>query len=422
MLSCAFIFNSFIMPFPFVAAALGGAALLGGITNAITGNHTNKTNARINRQNNEFNAREAQKQRDWQESMYNKYGTAQSKAAQLRAAGLNSQLAGVQPDAAPAQGAAATAASPISMQNTRPGDALTSAVQTGLDAYSTFSQTELNDSMKNLNKSQKELTDAESEFSKTKTKEMLERVQSLKYRNYYLNAVVDSQIAQQWNETQIARWNATNVEYQARNEMFKYYNLNDKQIQVIDSQILQNNMNAFKLMAEGKLALKDLEYYQRNFALRSAQAQAMLIGANASMLGANASMLTAQHQSSYLDSLSKQADEFTRDKKRMNDWLDGKAFKKGKKFTQFERLMTLNYSQSMATYKNLLQQPALIKSQIFRNYVQSTGSVVGDFVDGLYNLTDDSHGSRNQYQTNTSKPKGKPKGKPSGFKPRGGRK
>lgn len=410
------------MPFPYVAAALGGAALLGGISNTITGIHTNKTNARINRQNNEFNAREAQKQRDWQESMYNKYGTAQSKAAQLRASGLNSQLAGVQPDSAPAQGAAATAASPISMQNTRPGDALTSAVQTGLDAYSTFSQTELNDSMKNLNKSQKELTDAESEFSKSKTKEMLERVQSLKYRNYYLNAVVDSQIAQQWNETQIARWNATNVEYQARNEMFKYYNFNDKQIQVIDSQILQNNMNAFKLMAEGKLALKDLEYYQRNFALRSAQAQAMLIGANASMLGANASMLTAQHQSSYLDSLSKQADEFTRDKKRMNDWLDGKTFKQGKKFTQFERLMTLNYSQSMATYNNLLQQPALIKSQIFRNYVQSTGSVVGDFVDGLYNMTGDSHGSRNQYNTNTSKPKGKPKGKPSGFKPRGGRK
>lgn len=168
------------MPFPFVAAALGGAALLGGITNAITGNHTNKTNARINRQNNEFNAREAQKQRDWQESMYNKYGTAQSKAAQLRAAGLNSQLAGVQPDSAPAQGAAATAASPISMQNTRPGDALTSGVQAGLDAYSTFSQTELNDSMTNLNKSQKELTDAESEFSKTKTKEMLERAQYVK--------------------------------------------------------------------------------------------------------------------------------------------------------------------------------------------------------------------------------------------------
>lgn len=404
------------------AIAIGGAALFGGLSNAISGNSTNKTNRKINRENNEFNAREAQKQRDWQESMYNKYGTAQAKADQLRRAGLNSQLAGVQPDAAPAQGAAASASSPIAMQNPRFGDAISSGVQAGVDAYSTFSQTELNDSITNLNKAQKALIEAEEDLTRKKTNEMVQRVQELKYRNYYLGAVVDSQIAQQWNETQISRWNACDIEYQARNEMFKYYNLNDKQVQVIDSQILQNNMNAFKLMAEGKLALKDLEYYQRNFALRSAQTQAMLIGANASMLGANASMLNAQHQSSYLDSLSKQAYEFTRDKKRMNDWLDGKSFKKGKKFTQFERLMTLNYSQSMATYNNLLQQPALIKSQIYRNYVQSTGSAVGDFVDGVHDLTNDPKSSRNQYMNNTSQGKGKSKPKAKGFKPRGGRK
>lgn len=408
------------MPFPIGAVALGAGALIGGAINAISGSHTNKTNRKINKENNEFNAKEAQKERDWQESMYTKYGTAQAKADQLRRAGLNSQLAGVQPDSAPAQGAAATASSPIGMQNPRFGDAISGAVQSGLDAYSTFSQTELNDSITNLNKAQKALTDAEEDLTRKKTNEMVQRVQELKYRNYYLGAVVDSQIAQQWNETQISRWNACDVEYQARNEMFKYYNLNDKQVQVIDSQILQNNMNAFKLMAEGKLKLKDLEYYQRNFALRSAQTQAMLIGANAQATSASANMLTAQHQSSYLDSLAKQANEFTRDKKRMNDWLDGKTFKSGKKFTQFERLMTLNYSQSMATWQNLLQQPALIKSQIYRNYVQSTGSAVGDFVDGINNLTNDPKSSLNQYMTNTSKGKAKPKAK--GFKPRGGRK
>lgn len=413
------------MAFPFVAAAIGGAALLGGISNAISGSKTNKTNRQINRENNAFNAREAQKERDWQESMYNRYGTAQAKADQLRLAGLNSQLAGVQPDSAPAQGAAASASSPIAMQNPRYGDAITGSVQAGLDAVSTFSQTELNDSMTNLNKSQKELADAETEYSKNQSKEMLQRVQELKYRNYYLNAVVDSQIAQQWNETQISRWNACDIEYQARNEMFKYYNLNDKQIQVIDSQILQNNMNAFKLMAEGKLALKDLEYYQRNYALRAAQTQAMMIGANAQMVGANASLLTAQHQSSYLDSLSKQADEFTRDKKRLNDWLDGKYFVRGRKPSQFEKLMLVNYDQSKATLNNLLQQPALIKSQIYSNYMSSSSSGFDNFVSGGLELLN----SGTPANTPTGKgnkvyyPKSKGnKVKPRGFKPRGGRK
>lgn len=408
---------------PLLGGVIGaGAGLLGGVFNAFSSSSANKTNLKINRENNAFNAREAKKARDWQESMYTRYGTASAKAAQLRAAGLNPLLQGVSPDAAPSQGAAAAAASPLGMQSTRLGDAFTSSVQAGLDAVSTFSQADVNDSISNLNKAQKALTDAEEQLTRKKTSEMVQRVQELKYRNYYLGAVVDSQIAQQWNETQISRWNACDVEYQARNEMFKYYNLNDKQVQVIDSQILQNNMNAFKLMAEGKLALKDLEYYQRNFALRSAQTQAMLIGANASMLGANASMLTAQHQSSYLDSLSKQADEFTRDKKRMNDWLDGKTFKRGKKFTQFERLMMLNYSQSKATYNNLLQQPQLIRSQIYSNYMSSTSGGWDNFISGAAQLAESSGG---KVPKGTPAPKFKPKSsgnKPRGFKPRGGRK
>ena len=401
------------------------SSLLGGIGNAISGSNTNKTNRAINRENNEFNAKEAQKERDWQESMYNKFGTAQAKADQLRRAGLNAQLSGVQPDSAPAQGAAASASSPVAMQNPRYGDAITGAVQAGLDAVSTFSQSELNDSMTNLNKSQKQLADAETDYSKNQSQEMLQRVQELKYRNYYLNAVVDSQIAQQWNETQISRWNACDIEYQARNEMFKFYNLNDKQIQVIDSQILQNNMNAFKLMAEGKLALKDLEYYQRNFALRSAQTQAMLIGANAQMVGANASLFTSQHQSSYLDSLSRQADEFTRDKKRLNDWLDGKYFVRGKKASQFEKLMMVNYGQSKATMNNLLQQPALIKSQIYSNYMSSSSSGFDNFVSGglelLNNGTPANTPTGKGQKVYRPKNKGS-KGKSRGFKLRGGRK
>lgn len=411
-----------------LGSALGaGAGLIGGLFNSFGQSSTNKTNLQINRENNAFNSREAQKARDWQESMYTRYGTASSKAAMLRAAGLNPLLSGVQSDAAPSQGVAASAASPIAMQNPRFGDAISSSLQTAFDAISTFSQKEVNDSISNLNRSQKELNDAETEYSRNKSKEMLQRVQELKYRNYYLNAVVDSQIAQQWNETQISRWNACDIEYQARNEMFKYYNLNDKQIQVIDSQILQNNMNAFKLMAEGKLALKDLEYYQRNFALRSAQTQAMLIGANAQMLGANASLLTAQHQSSYLDSLSKQADEFTRDKKRLNDWLDGKNFVRGRKASQFEKLMLVNYGQSKATMNNLLQQPALIKSQIYSNYMSSSSQGWDNFVSGGLELLNNGTPANTP---NTPKgkgnkvyyPKSKGKAKTRGFKPRGGHK
>lgn len=368
-----------------IASAAG--SLLGSGINAISGSSTNKSNERINERNNKFNAQEAQKERDWQESMYTKYGTAQAKADQLRAAGLNSQLAGVQADAVPSSGAAASSASPLAMQNPRYGDALSSGVNGALNAISTFSQTEVNDSQKNLLDSNKALADAEKDLTINNSSEAAERVRNLKMQNYILQATADAKISQQFNDTIISQWSASNMEYAARNEMFKYYNLNDAQIKMVNAQTLQYNMNAFKLMADGKLALKDLEYYERNYALRSAQTQAQMLSAKAQMVGSNASMLSAKNQGSYLSKLGAQADEFTRDKKRMNDWLDGKNFVNGKNPTQFERLMMLNYSQSKATLNNLLQQPELVKSQIYSNYVESTTNGIESVLDGVSGFT-----------------------------------
>lgn len=114
-----------------------GASLAGNAIGSASQNKVNDTNLQINRENNAFNAAEAEKQRNWQESMWSKNNEYNSPSAMI-SRGLNPYIgssvgAGVSKSPA-SGGAAASAATSPSLQAFRPdfsdvGSALASMAQ-----------------------------------------------------------------------------------------------------------------------------------------------------------------------------------------------------------------------------------------------------------------------------------------------------
>ena len=114
-----------------------GASLAGNAIGAASQSNTNDTSKEIAEMNNKFNAEQAQLQRDWQEKMWNKNNEYNSPQAMI-SRGLNPFIgssvgAGVSKSPA-SGGAAASAASPPSLQAFRPdfsdvGSALASMAQ-----------------------------------------------------------------------------------------------------------------------------------------------------------------------------------------------------------------------------------------------------------------------------------------------------
>ena len=114
-----------------------GASLAGNAIGASSQNKTNQTSIDINRENNAFNAQQAQTQRDWQEKMWGMNNSYNSPNAMI-SRGLNPFVQGSAAMAgskSPASGgAAASAASSPSLQAFRPdfsdvGTALASMAQ-----------------------------------------------------------------------------------------------------------------------------------------------------------------------------------------------------------------------------------------------------------------------------------------------------
>lgn len=84
----------------FASGLFGGiGSVVSGAIGAKTTSDTNKTNLKINQMNNDFNAREAQKARDFQLDMWNKeneYNSASSQRKRLEDAGYNPYMSDVQ--------------------------------------------------------------------------------------------------------------------------------------------------------------------------------------------------------------------------------------------------------------------------------------------------------------------------------------
>ena len=107
------------VPGALVGGALGiASSLIGGLFGKRNTDKTNEWNYRIMQEQNKFNAAEAQKLRDWQETMYRMFGTSSAKASDMRAAGLNALLGDVSASGNVGSGASATAAESAQMMPT----------------------------------------------------------------------------------------------------------------------------------------------------------------------------------------------------------------------------------------------------------------------------------------------------------------
>lgn len=103
------------------------ASTVGNLTDNVVGmvnqNHQNKVNLRMMREQNDFNAKQAELQRDWQEEMWNKNNEYNSPDAMI-SRGLNPFIgssAGAGVSRSPASGGVAASAAPVpSMQAFRP--------------------------------------------------------------------------------------------------------------------------------------------------------------------------------------------------------------------------------------------------------------------------------------------------------------
>lgn len=129
--------EKYIAPLVLGGIIAAGASLAGNAIGASSQNKANQTNIDINRENNAFNAQQAQIQRDWQEKMWGMNNSYNSPNAMI-SRGLNPFVQGSAAMAgsrSPASGgAAASAASPPSVQAFRPdfsdiGSALASMAQ-----------------------------------------------------------------------------------------------------------------------------------------------------------------------------------------------------------------------------------------------------------------------------------------------------
>ena len=104
----------------FASGLFGGVgSVISGAIGAKTTSDTNKTNLKINQMNNDFNAREAQKARDFQLNMWNKeneYNKASSQRKRLEEAGYNPYMSDAQAGTATGMSgtSAATAAGAVS--------------------------------------------------------------------------------------------------------------------------------------------------------------------------------------------------------------------------------------------------------------------------------------------------------------------
>ena len=138
-----------------LASAVGGA---------ISTNKTNKNNMAINQMNNEFNAAEAQRARDFQLDMWNRensYNTASAQRQRLSEAGLNPYLmmSGGNAGIASSSGSSSpgSAAPPLSMQR-QDFSSLTNSLSTALQIANQTKETNAN--VQSL-QSQKSLYDAQ---------------------------------------------------------------------------------------------------------------------------------------------------------------------------------------------------------------------------------------------------------------------
>lgn len=358
----------------------GGLSLLGGVFSGIFGNNSqnsvNRTNIRLSREQMQFNRVEAEKQRLWQQQMQELYGTSSAKANDLRAAGLNQKLGDV---SASSVGSGATATAPqlpqVSSYNAGADIAqgFNNAVDTFISGYNAETQRRAQESQKSVNDSIVALNDSVQKLNYKKINLTDEGVRQMRLNNDFLQDTFASRVRQQYSQEQISLWTQQDVKYSAIAQRFGVMNLLPAQVHMLQSQSAYFQANVLKAFSEGLLTLKDVEYYQKNFALRQTMATAQMISARAQATSASAALMNAQEYSKLLRS-----QRFSQDIKNEYDrystdfWLGNLSPESISKSIPLRPLLQSTLDLNLYTAEKMRLEPKLVEA-LTHNYNSQSG-------------------------------------------------
>ena len=365
-----------------VGAAAGGApgALIGGafgvassLLGGLFGKHnTDKTNAmnyKIMQEQNKFNAAEAQKLRDWQETMYRMYGTSSAKANDMRAAGLNALLGDVSASGNVGSGAAATGAESAQMM---PADYsfVGDAAQRGLTAYnstrSVDASVSLQKSQENVNKSIEGINAAQKGFIESQTD-----MQKMTYR--FAMDTYQNRLLQEQFKAELSNWQGFDAMYDARLKAFSLYNVMPQEVEKNVAQTMSFYASAFRDIANGKYTLKQTENYGRWLSIQQTFAHAATVQSSAALMQGRAALTNANANAAYLGKLGNYYGSLTSGQNMTNemsryytDFMLGKMpIDKAESIlrqTPYKHLLDLNIQQNEWSLNKLMQEPDLIRS------------------------------------------------------------
>jgi hypothetical protein len=358
------------VPGAVIGGALGVAgSLLGGLFGKSNTNKTNMMNYKIMQEQNRFNAEEAKKNRDWQQMMYQMYGTSSAKANDLRSAGLNALLGDVSASGNVGSGSTASAAESAQMLPTDysfVGD----AANHGLAAYNTTrsvdasvslqkSQENVNRSIEGINNAQKGLIESQN------------NMQKLTYK--FAQDTYQNRLLQEQFKAELENWRGFDAMYDARLKAFSLYNVMPQEVEKNVAQTMSFYASAFRDIAQGKYTLKQTENYGKWLSIQQTFAHAATVQGQAALMQGRAAMTNANANASYLKQLGGYYGALTSGQNMSNDmqryYTD---FMLGKmpigkaesilRQTPYRHLLDLNIQQNEWSLNKLMQEPDLIRS------------------------------------------------------------
>jgi hypothetical protein len=344
-------------------AAIGaGAGLLGSFLGVGSQKSTNKANLKLMREQNAFNAKEAEKQRIWQQDMLNRYGTVQAQSAQYRASGLNPQLANISPQSV---GPGSTAQSSESIaQQPSVYSGIGSAVHNGLQYYqqqqSIDNQKVVQDSVAALNETQGALNKALELQSNQSVEESKQNVANLKLAYDFSTKTLASRVRQQYLNEDILMWQQNDMKYSSITKMYDLYNIKPEVVHNMQSSTFFNFASAFRAAADGRLTLKEIQYLPKKYAIMNTMALGSYLSGKGSLLSGFASV----HNADTLDRNTKpqyELDRFT------TDYLLGKksdddALKYINGDVRLKHLLDINVANNEWSLNKLMEEPSLVRN------------------------------------------------------------
>ena len=357
-------------PGALIGGALGFAGdLIGGLFGKHNTDKTNEWNYKIMREQNLFNSEEAEKNRDWQQMMYQMYGTSSAKANDLRAAGLNAKLGDVSASGNVGSGASASAAESAQMMPTDysfMGDAASDTLSGYNSVRSVDASVSLQKSQENVNKSLEGVNVAQKGLLESQN-----NMQKLTYKfalDTYQNRLLQEQF-----KAELANWKGFDAMYDARLKAFSLYNVMPQEVEKNVAQTMSFYASAFRDIADGKYTLKQTENYGRWLSIQQTFAHAATVQSSAALMQGRAALTNASANASYLKKLGSYYGSLTSGQNMTNemsryytDFMLGKMpIGKAESIlrqTPYRHLLDLNIQQNEWSLNKLMEEPDLIRS------------------------------------------------------------